>query len=258
MSLSVVLPAYKEAENLEILLPQIIKVLSTMGVPYEVLVIDSRQKYDNTEQICIANACNYIKRENGDYYGDAIRTGIKFAKMNYLLIMDADGSHNPHDIPMIYETMRSGEFNVIIGSRYTKGGNSSNNLILKFMSYIVNLTYRVIFRIKAKDVSNSFKMYHTKQMKSLELHCNNFDIVEEILIRLSILHSEFSIKEVPIYFNKRIHGESKRDLLLFILSYISTIHRMYKIRLQVLKTNKLKNYNQELEAKNTINSHTNM
>ncbi len=234
MSISVVLPAYKEAENLKILLPKINQTLLSLKIPFEVLVVDAREKMDDTQEICIHNHCTYIQREGGDFYGDAIRTGIQCAKMDFLVVMDADGSHNPEDIIKLYEAMQSGDSNVIIGSRYTEGGNSCNGAILKLMSYMVNLAYRVIFHIKAKDVSDSFRMYYTEQIQSIDLECENFDIVEEILIRLSIKYPNFALKEVPIYFNKRMSGESKRDLWKFIFSYLSTICRMCKIRKNAL------------------------
>ena len=235
MSLSIVLPAYKEAENLKILLPKINQVLVAFQEPYEILVIDSREKTDSTEDVCISNQCTYIRRMGGDSYGDALRTGFKCAKMDFLAVMDADGSHNPEDILKLYEAMKAEDRHVVIGSRYIKGGSTSNGIILKSMSFMVNLVYRIVFHIKARDVSNSFRIYRTKQLQSITLECDNFDIVEEILIHLSIACPDFTIKEVPIYFSKRMYGESKRDLWKFVGSYLVTIRRLYKIRRKALK-----------------------
>lgn len=238
MSLSIVLPAYEEAENLAVILPQINNALLSFHEPYEVLVIDTQKKMDNTEEVCIANHCMYVKRMGGDLYGDAIRTGIQCAKMDFLVIMDADGSHNPIDILKLYAAIQQSDCNVIIGSRYTKGGDTSNGIILKSMSFIVNLTYRIIFHIKARDVSNSFRLYRMEQIQSVTLTCDNFDIVEEILILLSIKFPQFSVMEIPIRFNNRMYGESKRDLWKFICSYLVTIHRMHKIRRSALRAKK--------------------
>lgn len=235
MSISVVLPAYKEAENLKVLLPKITITLSSLKIPFEILVIDAREKLDDTQEICHQNQCTCIQRKGGDFYGDAIRTGIACAKMDFLVIMDADGSHNPEDIKKLYAAIQSTGSNVIIGSRYADGGNSCNGAVLKLMSYLVNLAYRVIFHIKAKDVSDSFRLYRTEQIQSIDLDCENFDIVEEILIRLSIKYPKFALTEVPIYFNKRMYGESKRDLWEFVRSYLKTIWRMYLIRKNAIK-----------------------
>jgi dolichol-phosphate mannosyltransferase len=64
----------------------------------------------------------------------------------------------------------------------------------------------------------------------LDLRCKNFDIIEEILLNIFKLNPKLSYKEVPFTFKKRLFGESKRNLLLFILTYIFTI---FKLRLMI-------------------------
>ena len=229
MSINIILPSYKEAENLTELLPIIKKAVSNIGQPYEILIIDTMIKTDNTDEICKKNNCTYINRENGNNYGDAIRTGINKASNKYTVVMDADGSHNPNDIIRFYAEIEKG-YDLIIGSRYIHGGNSHNGVILKFMSYVLNMTYRFFFGIKVKDVSNSFRMYKTEQLKALSLECNNFDIVEEIIIKLLNKNTNFRILEIPVFFDQRMYGESKRNLVKFIFSYIATIKRLMKAR----------------------------
>lgn len=230
MKISVILPAYKEAENLEKILPGLHAALKKMNVPYEILVVDTMEAMDGTPEICRKHACTYLRRRGGNMYGDAMRTGIAEASGEYIVVMDADGSHEPKIISKFYHEVTENGFDLVIGSRYCKGGNSHNGPILKFMSWILNVTYRIIFHLDVKDVSDSFRMYRAGQLKALELECENFDIVEEILIRLSLKFQDIRIKEVPIYFNKRVYGESKRDLFKFIKSYLKTIRRLLKIR----------------------------
>ncbi len=224
--ISVIIPAYQEAENLKIILPKLQNILNSIA--HEVLVIDTLETMDNTDSICSDNECMYIHRENGNFYGDAIRTGIKYSRYTRVVIMDADGSHNPEEILTFYS--KSKQYDMVIGSRYCKGGYTDNPLMLQLMSYILNMTYRLFFGIKVKDVSNSFRMYYGPHLKELDLVCDNFDIVEEILIRLTRLHPKYQIYETPILFNKRIYGESKRDLWKFIISYIKTMHFLLEIK----------------------------
>lgn len=230
MNISVILPAYKESENLRSLLPKLNKALNDIKINYEILVIDTMKSMDNSEQICIENKVTYINRCGGNLYGDAIRTGILAATGEYIVIMDSDGSHNPDNIKDFYAKINKNNNNLIIGSRYCKGGNSHNGNILKFMSWILNFTYRIVFGLKVKDVSDSFRMYEAKKLKNITLECENFDIVEEILIRLKLKYKDLKIEEVPIYFNKRIYGESKRDLIKFVKSYLSTMIKLYNIK----------------------------
>lgn len=235
MEISVILPSYQEAENLKNILPVLNQVFSDYNIEHEVLVIDTREAMDDSKSVVEQNKANYINREDGNMYGDAIRTGFKYAKGKYTVVMDADGSHDPKDIIRFYDEMLSDKYDLIIGSRYCKGGKTDNNFILQSMSWVLNLTYRVVFGIKAKDISNSFRMYKTSEIKMLDLECDNFDIVEEILIKLNYMISGFSVKEVPICFSKRDKGESKRDLFKFILSYIKTMKRLIDIKFSIVK-----------------------
>lgn len=235
MEISVILPSYQEAENLRNILPKLNAVLSERGLGFEILVIDTKEAMDDSKDVCESNQARYINRENGNMYGDAIRTGFKYAQGKYTVVMDADGSHDPADIIRFYDAMGSGNYDMVIGSRYCKGGQTDNNLILQTMSWMLNLTYRIVFGIKAKDISNSYRMYKTDQIRELKLECDNFDIVEEILIKLNYMIEDFSIKEIPIRFNKRDKGESKRDLFKFILSYLKTMKKLKDIKSDIVK-----------------------
>jgi dolichol-phosphate mannosyltransferase len=233
MELSIVLPAYKEAENLKKILPEIHAQVSKLNIEYEILIVDTIEKMDDTFDVCKSNNAVYIMREDGNYYGDAIRTGIKRASGKYILIMDADGSHEPKSILEIYNKITSENLDVVVGSRYCKGGKTDNNFILKMMSWSLNLTYKIIFALKVNDCSNSFRMYDSAKLKSLSLECINFDIVEEILIKLQLMYSDLAIGEVPVHFKKRDKGVSKRDLVKFILTYFVTIKRLLELKKKV-------------------------
>lgn len=235
MSISVVLPAYLEAENLKNILPNIHKTLQ--DVEYEILVVDTMEPMDDTEEICKENNAIYTPRKVGNFYGDAIRTGFQKASGKYIVVMDADGSHDPKEILNFYREMQTGHYDLIIGSRYCKGGYTDNPAILKFMSWVLNVSYRIFFGLKVKDISDSFRMYKSEQIKQLTFECQDFDIVEEILIKLSFANKPLKVKEVPISFNKRVAGASKRDLVKFIKSYIKTIHRLLKIQKAISREN---------------------
>lgn len=227
MELSIVLPAYKEADNLKKIIPDILSCIS--GIEYEILVVDTIDKMDDTDKVCKTNGANYVIREGGNLYGDAIRTGIKYAKGKYILMMDADGSHEPKSIIDIYKCMINEKNDIVVGSRYCKGGKTDNNIILKMMSWTLNLTYKIIFSLKVSDCSNSFRMYNTDKLKSIKLECSNFDIVEEILIKLQLKYPNLKVAEVPVHFKKRDEGVSKRDLVKFIFTYFQTINRLIKL-----------------------------
>lgn len=221
--LSIVLPAYCEEENLRILLPRIKSTLESLDLNYEVLVIDTIEPLDNTQSVCAEYQVKYINRKNGNKYGDAIRTGIQEALGEKIIFMDADGSHSPEFITKLYE--HKNFYEVVIASRYIQGGYTENSKILVYMSKILNITYSLFLNIKCRDISNSFKLYDTRLLKSLSLYCDNFDIVEEILYKLS-KNKNLRIKEIPYTFKARIFGKTKRNLFLFIISYLVTMIKL--------------------------------
>lgn len=227
--ISIVIPAYHEAENLRVLLPAIHVALSDLKLPYEILVVDTMTPTDDTKDICLQENALCIQRENGNFYGDAISTGIRRAQYAKTAVMDADGSHDPKDIVRMYDTMRQESLDLVIGSRYIRGGNSHNGPVLKLMSLTVNLIFRTVFQIRARDVSNSFRLYDSGKLKQIPLECRNFDIVEEILIKLRRRNENFRMKEIPIFFARRKAGKSKRNLFAFACSYLKTIWHLYRV-----------------------------
>jgi len=179
---------------------------------------------DHTREVCLKHGVVYINREGGNFFGDAVRTVISHAKGKNIVFMDADGSHSPEFIPTMYQFMN--EYDIVIASRYVEGGGTDNAKILVWMSLILNYIYSLVLRLKCKDVSNSFKIYRSSLLKDLTLRCNNFDIVEEILFKIVRNNEMVRIKEVPFTFKKRMFGETKRDLLLFIFTFIVTIVKL--------------------------------
>lgn len=222
--LSIIIPSYLEEENLRILLPRIQDTLSHMRIQYEVIVVDTIKPLDATEKACAENRVIYVNREGGDAYGNAIRTGILKARGHYTIFMDADGSHSPEFIKELYQPRE--QYDVVIASRYVPGGETDNPKILILMSLVVNVVYSVVLGLNCKDVSNSFKLYHTNDLKALTLHCDNFDIVEEILYKLKKSKKNLTIRELPYTFKKRMFGNTKRNIVIFMFSYVFTLIRL--------------------------------
>ncbi len=224
ISLTVAIPCYLEGENLAFLLPQIREAASAITPAYEILIVDTQQSMDNTPAICEDNGARYVNRHGGNTYGDAMRTIVAEARGQYILCMDADGSHSPSYFHSLWAERE--RYDITIGSRYAPGGHTENPAILIWMSYIVNLTFRLVFSIKAKDVTNSFRLYHREVLESVRLDSNDFDILEELLIKAVIRLPNLRIGEVPVTFGRRKAGESKRKLVQFAFGYLKTLQRL--------------------------------
>ena len=221
---SIVLPAYHEAENLAILLPRLKNTLDALAIDYEIIVVDACKSELPTQAICAKFSAKCISRIPADSYGDAVRSGIHHANGHYIIFMDADGSHPPEFINKMLPWCK--EFDLVIASRYVIGGSSENSLLLSAMSKLLNFVYSSLLRIKIRDVSNSFRIYHAQQLKKLTLNCQNFDIIQEILFGLIKQNPALKTKEIPFAFKKRLTGESKRSFFVFVASYFKTLFKL--------------------------------
>ena len=224
MNLSVIMPAYLEEENLRILLPRVKKVLNEISPQNEIIVVDTETPMDGTREACEELGVTYINRSGSNTYGSAIRSGLAKASGESIIFMDADGSHYPEFIKKLWAEKNQND--IVIASRYIEGGHTENSAALVLMSKIVNWGYAFVLGIKVKDVSNSFKLYRGKYLKELTLKCDNFDVVEEILYKILRNHKNCKIKELPFSFKQRMFGETKRNLPLFVLTYIQTLIKL--------------------------------
>lgn len=224
IELSVVLPCYREANNLAFLLPQLRQTLDALSLSYEVLVVDTPEPLDDTPRIASEQGAVYLPRRGGYRYGDAYRTGIEAAQGEFLLFMDADGSHPASFIPVLWAARQ--DYDVIMASRYISGGGSSNSASSKAMSRLLNAVFGKVLGIDCRDLSNSFKLYRRAQLQGLNLTCANFDIIPEILLKLHRSQPRLRTLELPFQFERRVHGESKRQYAWFILAYLWTLLRL--------------------------------
>lgn len=238
--ISAVLLAYGEGENLKVLIPMIKEKLDGIGEEYEVVVVDGPEQTDDSAAICAENGARYYNQEKPGF-AEAFKKGIREASYRTFLILDADMSHDPKHIPDIYEKFVSEKADVVIGSRYVKGGVSNDAFTSKVMSHILNTVYGVVLGIRAKDMSTDYRMYRTVRLKKVvdELKCKNYDVLQEVLLYLKLdKQSEgrrFTVREVPITFEKRMFGKSKRQLLKFILSYMKSVIYLTGVRISYNK-----------------------
>ena len=215
---TVLIPCIEEDKNLQFLLPKIKKIL--YKYKYKIIVVGSQFKKDNAEAICKKHSVNFVRRKKNNNYGEAIKIGFKILNSKKIIVMDADGSHDPS---FITNMLKFSKFNdLVIASRYVKGGDTKNNFFLIFLSRLLNICYSVILNISIKDISNSFRCYDAKIIKNLKLHCNHFDILEEILFKIIKKNRFVKIIEIPFVFKKRKYGKSKRNLF-FAISYLITL-----------------------------------
>lgn len=230
VQLTVALPAFEEADNLRALLPLLQTTLAGLGVMHEIMVVDTEVPHDDTPAVCTEHGVRCIPRSGGPLYGHAVRTALAASRGRWIIMMDADGSHAPSFVQELWNARDRAH--VVIASRYVTGGHTENPALLIFLSRAVNVVFRIVLGLPVADVSNSFRLYRGEDVRALTLECDNFDIVEEILVKLAFSHTGYRMLELPFTFETRKAGQTKRDLVAFAFSYVGTLARLLRLKRQ--------------------------
>jgi len=201
--ISVVIPAKNEAEGLS-------QILDSVR-PYvqEILIIDGNSQ-DNTREIVQLKGARLLS-DNGKGKGKAIRLGIKGVSGDIIVFMDADGSHEPRDIPKLVQPIINGRADMVIGSRIIGG---SDEFYMKWDSFIrqtgnnlVSLIINYRWGVKLTDIQNGFRAIKTDVVRRLNLKADDFDIEEEMVMKC--LKKGYRITEVKSHEYARGWGKSK-------------------------------------------------
>jgi len=114
-SLSIILPAKNEAQNLQALLPRLKAMVSGLKREAEIIVVDDGST-DETHAVCEAHGVRVVRHPYSSGNGAAVKTGARAARGEVLAFMDADGQHDPESIPALLAKLDEG-FDMVVGAR---------------------------------------------------------------------------------------------------------------------------------------------
>ncbi|HYB74215.1 MAG TPA: glycosyltransferase, partial [Candidatus Sulfotelmatobacter sp.] len=222
--LAVVIPAWNERENLELLLPALKEVLAGLGLTAEIVVADGGS-HDGTREAAERRGARVVLQEERGY-GGALLAGFAATGAPYIVTMDADLSHRPVFLEEFWKQRDEAE--VLIASRYVAGGRADMGWFRRLLSRILNRTYRRALSLPLRDLSSGFRMYRRDALAGIRLQARDFDVLEEILIRV---HCEgWRILEVPFHYMARGSGRSHARLFEFGWAFLKTLVRMWRLR----------------------------
>jgi glycosyltransferase involved in cell wall biosynthesis len=224
INLSVILPVMNEAENLRILLPRMGELLRREGLTYEIIVVDGGSS-DGTSAIAESMGARSLHERRRGYAG-ALETGFAESRGDYLLTLDADMSHDPGLVAKMWRARSRAD--VIIASRYTRGGIAYSNPGRNLLSRMLNFAMRHALSLPIRDMSSGFRLYRREAIAGLELASRNFEVLEEILVKAYA--NGFSLHEVPFTYFPRDAGRSHARLVRFGLSLIRAGIALWPVR----------------------------
>jgi dolichol-phosphate mannosyltransferase len=224
MDLSIILPVVNERENLRVLIPRLSGVMSREGLTFEILVIDGGSNDGTQEAATQLGARVLAERRRG--YGGALETGFAEAKGKYLLTLDADLSHEPDFAAKLWRAR--GQADIVIASRYTRGGTAYTEFPRRLLSKLLNLFMRRALSMPVRDMSSGFRLYKREVLAGLQCEGRNFEVLEEILVKAYA--QGFSVYEVPFTYFPRESGSSHARLLRFGLDLTRSTFRLWRLR----------------------------
>lgn len=200
LGVSVVVPARNEARNLQYVLPHIPSFVA------EVILVDG---HSMDETIGIARhllPAVRIVEQVGWGKGDAIRAGLKVATGDIVVLLDADGSADPLEIPRFVQALLEGN-DFAKGSRFLKGGGSHDITFVRRagnrgLIALVNF----LFGTRFSDLCYGYNAFWKHCLEHIEIESDGFEI--ETLINIRMHLAGLSIEEVPSVEYQRIHGTS--------------------------------------------------
>jgi dolichol-phosphate mannosyltransferase len=210
----VIIPTYNERENIE----DIIRKVCQLQPAFHILVVDDNSP-DGTQQIVkglqqeFPRSLHILERKEKNGLGTAYIDGFRWClkhEYDYIFEMDADFSHNPDDLPRLYEACRQGA-DMSIGSRYITGVNVVNWPMSRVMlSYFASAYVRIVTGMNIRDTTAGFVCYHRRLLSLIELDKIKFrGYAFQIEMKFTAWKHGFNIVEVPIIFTDRTKGESK-------------------------------------------------
>src|ERR1700726_4826163 len=223
-ALSLILPALNEAQNLDRVLPELKKALTALGPTNEIIVVDGGST-DGTQEVVRKHEVRLVSQKLPGF-GGAYRAGFEQARGEYLLTLDADGSHDPAFLKDLWSARTKGD--VVIASRYVEGGTAEMPVTRRVMSRILNITFGRGLSLPVRDLSSGYRLYRSATLRELDLKATDFDVLEEILIR--VLAAGYRVHEVPFRYRARVAGQSHARLLRFAVSYLRTFVAMWRLR----------------------------
>lgn len=223
-SVSVLILARNEADNLDTLLPAVSEALAGLGLDFETVVVDASSPDGTAEVAARRGARPVAQREPG--YANALRQGFRECAGDLVLALDADCSHRPEFFADLLAAIDGAD--VVVASRYVAGGSAVMPAGRRFLSWALNRVYGAALGLPVRDLSSGFRLYRASALREIDARGDHFDVLPEIL---ALAHfAGRTVREVPFRYAPREAGVSKARVIAFGPSYVRTLARCVRAR----------------------------
>jgi dolichol-phosphate mannosyltransferase len=235
MKLSIVIPAYNEAEVIADTVGGVTNVLGDEGIDYEVVVVDDASEDGTGDIVRAISAHNprvrYLRSPYSQGFGLAVRAGLESFTGDAVAVYMADASDDPRDLLLYYTLLKDG-YDCAFGSRFVPGARVDDYPFHKLVvNRLVNWSIRLLFHHGYNDTTNAFKAYKRHVIEEIQpLLSHHFNLTVELPLKAIV--RGYSYGTVPISWSNRKFGVSKLKLeemgsrYLFIVLYVFLEHHL--------------------------------
>ncbi|NJE79460.1 glycosyltransferase family 2 protein [Thermococcus sp. GR4] len=205
----IIVPAYNE----ELTIGYVVTLSKKYG---DVLVVDDGSK-DKTYDIAISAGAHVIQHPQNMGKAQALKTAFKYATekgYDIVVCLDADGQHNPEEIPKLLEPILNDKADMVIGSRFLDGAKKNIPFYRRFGLWILNATTNVSLNgtLKITDSQSGFRAMNRKALGELmKINSNGYSVESDMLVHLA--EKGVRIKEVPITVRYDVPNKHKKNPL---------------------------------------------
>ncbi len=206
---SIIIPVFNEFNTLKLLLDKV-EEAKFSGLDKEIILVNDCST-DGTEKILneLNEKYKILHHEKNQGKGAAIRTAVKEATGDFVVIQDADLEYSPDDYDKLLPFLINDEADVVYGSRFKNTDNSKNFILKnKLANLFLTLLTNILYGASISDMETCYKAFKREFIQGITIKSNRFDFEPEITAK--IMKKKARLKEVPISYNGRAHSEGKK------------------------------------------------
>lgn len=230
LDLTVVIPTFKERNNLELLIPSIESEFKKSNCSFQILIVDDSSDDGTFELIGQLNKqCNNLKllsRKDKKGIASAWQDGFSSSDSRFIACMDGDLSHDPKYLAKMFEEIVKKDCDMVIGSRYLDAfckDFQGKPFLARFTSAFGQYMGRLFLGLKQRDISHSFRIFKKELFDKIKdnLSCEGNSYLVEFLYLA--VKNNFSVCEIPIVYRKRVYGRTKLKVFKEGIRYIRSL-----------------------------------